>query len=115
MEPTFNRVKAKRAAADPARPGEHSYAEPATYRPRVDRLRCEGRGDCVEVCPEEVFEVRRMDDVDFERLPFFARLHSRAHGRRTAYTPNADACLACGMCVVACPEQALTLERVMGS
>jgi ferredoxin len=27
----------------------------------------------------------------------------------TAYTPNADDCRACGLCVVACPEQAIML------
>ena len=58
--------------------------------------------------------VRRMDDTDFEALPFFARLHSRAHGRKTAYTPNADACAACGLCVVACPEDAIKLVRTGG-
>ncbi len=26
-----------------------------------------------------------------------------------AYTPNADPCRACGLCVVACPEDSITL------
>ncbi|MDH4249099.1 MAG: 4Fe-4S binding protein, partial [Deltaproteobacteria bacterium] len=30
--------------------------------------------------------------------------------RRTAYTPHAQACKACGLCVTACPEHAITLE-----
>lgn len=102
--------KARRAAKDPKRPGEKCRAEPGAYVPVVDRARCEGKYDCVDVCPEDVFVVRRMDDADFEALGFFAKLKSRAHKRLTAYTPNADACKACGLCVVACPERAITLE-----
>jgi NAD-dependent dihydropyrimidine dehydrogenase PreA subunit len=76
----------------------------------VDRERCEGKRDCVEVCPYGVFEVQRITDVDFAKLSFFGRLKSRAHGRKTAYTPLADACQACGLCVVACPEHAIVLR-----
>jgi NAD-dependent dihydropyrimidine dehydrogenase PreA subunit len=77
--------------------------------PVVDRSKCEGKTDCVGVCPEDVFEVRTMDEADFARLSFFGKLKSRAHGRQTAYTPNADACQACGLCVTACPERAIRL------
>lgn len=103
--------KAKRAAAHPDRPGEECRAEPGAYSPRVDRARCEGKKDCVAVCPYGVFEVRRMDDEDFAALGVLAKLKSVAHRRMTAYTPNADACRACGLCVVACPEKAIRLER----
>jgi NAD-dependent dihydropyrimidine dehydrogenase PreA subunit len=75
----------------------------------VNRPKCEGKRDCVDVCPENVFEVGRITDADFARLGLLAKLKSRAHGRRTAYTPRADACVACGLCVVACPEHAITL------
>ncbi|MCI0573842.1 MAG: 4Fe-4S binding protein [Myxococcaceae bacterium] len=111
---TFERdpKKARRAAEHPDRPGEDCKAPQGSFAPQVDRARCEGKGDCVQVCPYDVFEVRTMDDADFDALSFFARLKSRAHGRQTAYTPNADACRACGMCVVACPERALTLMPV---
>jgi NAD-dependent dihydropyrimidine dehydrogenase PreA subunit len=30
----------------------------------------------------------------------------------TAYAPKADDCHACGLCVVACPEQAIVLTRI---
>ena len=77
--------------------------------PLIDRARCEGKADCVRVCPVNVFEVRRIDDTDFLQLGFLARLKSRAHGRKTAYTPRASACEACGLCVAACPEKAIRL------
>ncbi len=104
-------AKARRAAKHPDRPGEKCQALAAAYHPVIDRSRCEGKSDCVEVCPHEVFEVRRIDDVDFARLTLLGKLKSMAHRRRTAYTPAADQCKACGLCVVACPEKAITLVR----
>jgi NAD-dependent dihydropyrimidine dehydrogenase PreA subunit len=108
---SFTSEKARRAARDPKRPGEKCRADPGTYRPRVDRRRCEGKAECVEVCPYDVFEVRAIDEDEYRALPVLSRLKLRVHGKRTAYTPRADACHACGLCVVACPEHAITLER----
>jgi NAD-dependent dihydropyrimidine dehydrogenase PreA subunit len=79
--------------------------------PVVDRSACEGKRECVEVCPYDVFEVRRIDDADFKRLGMRAQLKVRFHGMQSAYTPRADACKACGLCVVACPEDAIALVR----
>ena len=112
----FDKAQARRAARQPGRPGEQCRAQPGAYAPVVDRNRCEGKSDCVAVCPYGVFEVRRIADADFQALSFFGRLKSRAHGRQSAYTPGADACQACGLCVVACPEQAVALlPRSAGS
>lgn len=82
--------------------------------PVVDRGRCEGKADCVEVCPYGVFEVGRISDADFRALSLLGRLKSLAHRRRTALTPRADECHACGLCVQACPEKAIKLERRAG-
>lgn len=75
----------------------------------VDHGRCEAKADCVVVCPNDVFEVRAIEDGDWRVLGPLARLKVRAHGRRSAYTPRADQCRACGLCVVGCPEGAITL------
>lgn len=85
--------------------------QPGVLVPRVDRAKCEGKADCARVCPYDVFEIRRIDDDDFRALPVLGKLKSLAHGRKTAYTPKADACQACGKCVVACPEKAIKLVR----
>jgi ferredoxin len=53
-----------------------------------------------------------MDPADFEKLTFLGKLKSRAHGKKTAYTPKAEACEECGACVAACPEKAITLLRL---
>jgi NAD-dependent dihydropyrimidine dehydrogenase PreA subunit len=86
-------------------------ASPGEFAPVVNRAKCEGKAECVEVCPVHVFEVRRMDAADFGALGMLAKLKSIAHGRKTAYTPRASACEACGKCVEACPEKAIKLAR----
>ena len=81
-------------------------------RPVIDRTRCEGKAACVQVCPYGVFEVRTITEADRQPLSFLAKLKLRIHGNQTAYTPNADACRSCGLCVVACPEKAIRLAPV---
>jgi 4Fe-4S ferredoxin len=77
--------------------------------PVVDHGRCEAKRDCVRVCPVDVFEVRRIDQADYDELRMLGKLRSIAHRRMTAYPVRADQCEACGLCVTACPEHAITL------
>src|SRR4051812_39528998 len=100
----LDKEKARRAAKDPNRPGEECRAQPGSWAPVVNRNKCEGKKDCVAVCPYGVFEVRRIEQSDFAQLGLVGKLKSVAHGRQSAYTPKADACHACGLCVAACPE-----------
>ncbi len=85
---------------------------PGAFMPVVDLTRCEGKGDCVRVCPENVFRVERIEPEDYRALGALQKFKLRVHGMRVAYTPNADACRSCGLCVGACPERAITLKRV---
>jgi 4Fe-4S ferredoxin len=110
----LNAEKPRRAARHPNSPGEKCAADAGAYQPVIDRNACEGKRDCVEVCPYGVFEVRRINDEDFFRLSFLGKLKSWAHGRLSAYTPQANLCQACGLCVVACPEKAITLVANQG-
>jgi 4Fe-4S ferredoxin len=84
---------------------------PGVIAPSVDFTRCEGKADCVTVCPENVFEIRRIEAADYQALRPLQRFKLRVHGMKVAYAPNADACRACGLCVSACPEHAITLVR----
>jgi 4Fe-4S ferredoxin len=102
-------AKKRRAARADDRPGERCNAPASTWTPIVDHSRCEAKNDCVDVCPNDVFEVRRIDDEDYAPLGAFAKFRVIAHRRKTAYTVRADACRACGLCVVACPKGAISL------
>ena len=96
----------------PAPSSSDDCKQPAgVIRPVIDRSRCEGKDDCVRVCPYEVFEVRTLTASERAALPFMARLKTRFHGNRQAFAVRAEGCHACGLCVAACPEKAITLAR----
>ena len=89
-------------------------SNPRSVFPRVDLARCEGKADCVRVCPVAVFEVRKATASERLRLGLIENLKSAMHGHRKAFVVAADACRACGRCVQACPENAITLIQEGG-
>jgi NAD-dependent dihydropyrimidine dehydrogenase PreA subunit len=60
------------------------------YKPEVDAEKCVGCGECVDVCPVEVYELQ-----DEKSVPV-----------------NADECIGCESCVEACPQEAITVTEV---
>jgi len=82
-----------------------------TFVPVIDRNRCEGKAQCVTVCPYNVFTVEVLPKEERSRLTLKGKMKGLAHGWRQALTPNADACHACGLCVASCPEKAISLAR----
>jgi NAD-dependent dihydropyrimidine dehydrogenase PreA subunit len=87
---------------------------PKVVAPVVDTHRCEGAGDCEEVCPYGVFALRKLTKGERKALPFGPWLKVLAHGGKQAFVVNGDECRACGRCVSACPEKAIRLARVPG-
>ena len=86
--------------------------EAGIFAPIINRQRCEGKEDCVRVCPYNVFEMGILSPDERRVLPFGARIKAWAHGNRQAFAVGAGHCHACGLCVAACPEHAIKLERV---
>lgn len=52
---------------------------------KIDYDKCKGHGECVEVCPSQVYEMVK--------------------GKATA--PRVEDCIECCACVEACPEKAI--------
>ncbi len=81
------------------------------FAPRIDRNRCEGKEDCVRVCPYDVFEIGTLLPAERAKLSLKGRIKGFAHGYRQAFAVRAELCHSCGLCVTACPERAITLAR----
>ena len=80
--------------------------------PVIDRSRCEAKADCVSICPYQVFEIHPLTTAERKELSLLGYLKVLVHGGKQAFAVRADACRACGLCVRACPEQAITLVLV---
>lgn len=85
---------------------------PGVFSPVIDRNRCEGKGDCVEVCPKSVFTLGVLPVPERKNLSWIGKVKGFAHGWKQVFIPDIDVCEACGHCVAACPEKAITLARV---
>lgn len=60
------------------------------YQITIDQEKCTGCGECVDICPAEVLEMKDgKSDV-----------------------ANIDECLGCESCVETCPESAITLSEI---
>ncbi|MFT4046016.1 MAG: 4Fe-4S dicluster domain-containing protein [Solimonas sp.] len=102
-------MRRSRHLRDRGNPGCKS--EPGLFVPRIDPLRCSAEGPCVRVCPYDVLELREVPADQRRAYPWLLRLRLAVKGGRQAAVVRAAACHACGDCVVACPEQAITLVR----
>jgi len=59
-----------------------------------------------------VFEVRKLTAEERRAMPLLTRLKVTLYGSKQAFAVRAPDCHACGLCVAACPEHAITLARV---
>ncbi|HVY08311.1 MAG TPA: ferredoxin family protein [Burkholderiales bacterium] len=92
-------------------PAKDCKQDAGVFVPVVDRNRCEGKKDCVAICPYEVFAIQTVPPEARRDLSLRGKLKGFAHGWQQAFAVKADACHACGLCVASCPEKAITLTR----
>ncbi len=79
--------------------------------PVVNLNKCEAKGPCIEVCPFDVFRLEEITPAQYAQLSLLGKLKTKVHGRQKAVVAQPGACHACGLCVPACPEKAITLSR----
>ena len=60
------------------------------FRVMVDKEKCKGCEDCIEVCTVSVFEMQDGKSI----------------------VSNGEACIGCGSCVGVCKETAITVEEL---
>ena len=60
------------------------------YDVKVDNEKCTGCGECVDICPDEVYELQ-----DEKSIPV-----------------NAEECTGCESCVEVCEQEAITVMEV---
>lgn len=89
--------------------GDPCRKAPGLFVPQVDRNRCEGKGACKRVCPKQVFVVGPLPPAERRGLTVRGRIKGLAHRWQQALLAHPSACEACGLCVRACPESAITL------
>ena len=80
--------------------------------PVIDLARCEGKADCLRVCPYDVFEVRVATPAERRGIGLLAQVKSMVHGHKKAFAIRLAQCHACGLCVTACPETAIRLLKI---
>ncbi|EGF92645.1 ferredoxin-1 [Asticcacaulis biprosthecium C19] len=84
---------------------------PGVITPVIDRNRCDGKADCVDVCPYNVFELGILPPEQRAGLKLMAQVKGTLNGWKQSFTVHAEACQACGLCVATCPEKAIRLTR----
>jgi 4Fe-4S ferredoxin len=87
--------------------------EPELMQPIIHLGKCEGAGDCAEVCPYDVFEIRKASEAERAGFNFKERIKSFVHRHKKGFVVKANQCHACGLCVKACPEKAIKLVRYL--
>jgi NAD-dependent dihydropyrimidine dehydrogenase PreA subunit len=93
---------------------DHSSCDttPGKVVPSVNHERCENKGPCVDVCPYQVLEIRSLTEPERRTRSLQNRLKIWIHGGKQAFVVRPEDCHACGLCVIACPEKAISLRGV---
>ncbi len=80
--------------------------------PDINRNRCEAKGDCIDVCPYNVFEIHPLKAEDKAQQSLIGKIKTWVHGGKQAYAVRAADCHGCNLCAQVCPEKAITLRPV---
>ena len=80
-------------------------------RPVINHVQCKGRGDCVEKCPENVFEMRILTKEEKKSLSRVIRFLLWVNGGQQPFVVSPENCRGCGTCIEVCPKNAIKLRK----
>lgn len=86
--------------------------EGGKLKPIVNFNNCGAKEDCVAVCPYQLFEMQPIGAKDKAELNLKGRIKT-FFDKRKAYLIDPNNCHACGLCIQACPENAIKLSRLL--
>lgn len=86
--------------------------EAGSFLPVINPERCEGKADCIPVCPHQVLGLSILPESERKNLSLKGKLKGWVHGWKQAVVLRSDACEACAACVQVCPEKAISLIKV---
>lgn len=92
----------------------HCKEEGNKLRPIVNFNNCGAKEDCVAVCPYDVFEIRPIRAEDKANLNLKGKIKTFFF-KNKAYLTDSSLCHACGLCVQACPENAIKLTKTVAN
>lgn len=79
--------------------------------PIVNFNNCGAKEYCIAVCPYDVFEMRPIKEEHKKDLNLKGKIKTLFF-KNKAYLTDPLLCHACGLCVPACPENAIKLTRL---
>jgi NAD-dependent dihydropyrimidine dehydrogenase PreA subunit len=87
-------------------------SEKGRMYPKIDYKKCTGKGVCLEVCPEDIFEIKNLALIEYcedTKTSGFCPKPEYIVKDKRSYPINLNDCTACGLCVEDCPEKAIVL------
>jgi hypothetical protein len=58
------------------------------FIPLADFSCCEAKGPCVQVCPDDVFEIRKIEPSDYANQWFLSKFKNRVHRGMVIHDPK---------------------------
>lgn len=73
----------------------------------INMNKCDGDGDCLKTCPNQVFELRKITKEEYASLKFMGKFKTKIKGRVKSFAVNFENCVECGLCIKQCHERAI--------